>query len=180
MGTGYLLSDRYDAALPFFEAVISMTDLSSLMVYAVALRNAGVCYARLGDFDRAIAVQRSSSRSTSNAVRASTWNRRWAFSAPRTCSTVRIVRRSRTCDARSGRGNPGRTVRGRSAMGRQSHDRSCLAGTVGRGRAHERGGQAPQREEPAHVRSSTTRFTGRRSRQDADRRSKRGHCTKRC
>ena len=59
-GYGYLLSERHDAALPFFEAVISMTDLSSLMVYAVALRNAGVCYARLGDFDRAIAVQRRS------------------------------------------------------------------------------------------------------------------------
>src|SRR4030095_4292781 len=59
-GTGFLLRDRYDEALPFFEAVISMTDLSSLMVYAVALRNAGVCYARLGDFDRAIAVQRRS------------------------------------------------------------------------------------------------------------------------
>ena len=59
-GTGYLVKDRYDEALPFFEAVISMTDLSSFMVYALALRNAGVCYARLGDFDRAIAVQRRS------------------------------------------------------------------------------------------------------------------------
>ena len=59
-GFGHLLGDRYDAALPFFETVMSMTDLSSLMVYAIALRNAGVCYARLGDFDRAIAVQRRS------------------------------------------------------------------------------------------------------------------------
>ena len=59
-GYGYLLSERYDAALPFFEAVMSMTDLSAYMVYAVALRNAGVCYARLGDFDRAIAVERRS------------------------------------------------------------------------------------------------------------------------
>jgi tetratricopeptide (TPR) repeat protein len=59
-GAGLLIRDRYDEALPYFEAVMSMTDVSSLMVYAVALRNAGVCYARLGDFDRAIAVlQRS-------------------------------------------------------------------------------------------------------------------------
>jgi len=56
-GAGYLITNRYDAALPFFEFVTSMSDLSSYMVYAVALRNAGVCYARLGDFDRAIAVQ---------------------------------------------------------------------------------------------------------------------------
>ena len=27
-----------------------MSDLSSFMVYAIGLRNAGVCYARLGDF----------------------------------------------------------------------------------------------------------------------------------
>ena len=59
-GAGYLLTDRYDAALPFFEAVTSMSDLSSHMVYAIGLRNAGVCYARLGDFDRAIAVQQRS------------------------------------------------------------------------------------------------------------------------
>jgi CHAT domain-containing protein/Tfp pilus assembly protein PilF len=59
-GFGHLLSNRYDAALPFFETVMSMTDLSSLMVYAIALRNAGICYARLGDFDRAVAVQRRS------------------------------------------------------------------------------------------------------------------------
>jgi len=59
-GAGYLVRDRYDEALPFFEAVMSMADLSAYMVYAVALRNAGVCYARLGDFDRAIAVERRS------------------------------------------------------------------------------------------------------------------------
>jgi len=59
-GYGYLLSGRYDAALPYFEAVMSMTDLSSFMVYAIALKNAGICYARLGDFDRAIAVERKS------------------------------------------------------------------------------------------------------------------------
>ena len=59
-GAGYLVRDRYDEALPFFEAVMSMADLSAYMVYAAALRNAGVCYARLGDFDRAIAVERRS------------------------------------------------------------------------------------------------------------------------
>lgn len=59
-GAAYLVRDRYDEALPFFETVIAMTDLSSLMVYAVGLRNAGICYARLGNFDRAIDVQRRS------------------------------------------------------------------------------------------------------------------------
>lgn len=60
LGAGYLFRNRFDEALPFFETVISMTELSSFMVYAIGLRNAGVCYARLGDFDRAIAVQRRS------------------------------------------------------------------------------------------------------------------------
>lgn len=60
LGTGFLMRNRFDEALPYFEAVIAMTDLSSLMVYAIALRNAGVCYARLGDFDRAVAVERRS------------------------------------------------------------------------------------------------------------------------
>jgi CHAT domain-containing protein/Tfp pilus assembly protein PilF len=60
LGAGYLFRNRFDEAVPFFETVISMTELSSFMVYAIALRNAGVCYARLGDFDRAIAVQQRS------------------------------------------------------------------------------------------------------------------------
>jgi len=59
-GAGLLVRDRYDEALPYFEHVIEMNDLSALMVYALALRNAGVCYARLGDFDRALTVQRRS------------------------------------------------------------------------------------------------------------------------
>jgi CHAT domain-containing protein/Tfp pilus assembly protein PilF len=59
-GAGYLQTDRFDAALPYFETVMAMDDVSSLMVYARALRNAGICYARLGNFDRAIAVQRKS------------------------------------------------------------------------------------------------------------------------
>ena len=59
-GMGYLLRNRADEALPYFERVVAMTDTSSLMVYAVALRNAGVSYARLGDIERAIAIQRRS------------------------------------------------------------------------------------------------------------------------
>jgi len=59
-GTGFLVQNRFDEALPFFETVMAMNDLSAFMVYALALRNAGACYGRLGDFDRAIAVQQQS------------------------------------------------------------------------------------------------------------------------
>jgi tetratricopeptide (TPR) repeat protein len=87
--------------LPFFEAVMSMTDLSSLMVYAIALRNAGVCYARLGDFDRAIAVERRSVEVNENrGPRVYLEQALGVLGAPLTCSMGRTPKRSRTCVVR--------------------------------------------------------------------------------
>jgi CHAT domain-containing protein len=58
LGMGDVVRNRLDEALPWFERVLSFTDLDQFTVYAVALSNAGSCYARLGEFDRALALQR--------------------------------------------------------------------------------------------------------------------------
>jgi CHAT domain-containing protein len=58
LGTGQLVRNRFDQALAFFERVLSFSDLADMTVYAAALNNAGICYSRLGLFDRAVAVQR--------------------------------------------------------------------------------------------------------------------------
>jgi CHAT domain-containing protein len=58
LGAGDLLRDRFDHALQSFERALSFNDLENQLVYAVALTNAGICYQRLGEFDRAIDVQR--------------------------------------------------------------------------------------------------------------------------
>ena len=57
LGMGRMVRNRYDDALPYFERVVSLADLSGLSVYAASLNNAGTCYQRLGQFDRALAVQ---------------------------------------------------------------------------------------------------------------------------
>jgi CHAT domain-containing protein len=57
LGAGDLLRNRYDQALQHFERALSFKDLESQLVYAVALTNAGICYQRLGEFDRAIDVE---------------------------------------------------------------------------------------------------------------------------
>ncbi|HEY1308784.1 MAG TPA: CHAT domain-containing protein [Vicinamibacterales bacterium] len=56
LGMGRLVRNRFDEALPFFETVISLDRLMPQLVHVRALINAGLCYARLGDIDRAIAV----------------------------------------------------------------------------------------------------------------------------
>jgi tetratricopeptide (TPR) repeat protein len=58
LGYGQLIRKRYDAALTWLERALALTELRDLTVYADALSNAGLCYARLGLFDRAIAAQR--------------------------------------------------------------------------------------------------------------------------
>lgn len=60
LGMGSLVRGRWDEALPRFERVLSFRDLEQLTVYTGALGNAGICYARLGEFDRALAIQRRS------------------------------------------------------------------------------------------------------------------------
>ena len=62
LGMGGFVRGRWDEALPRFERVLSFQDLESLAVYAAALSNAGMCYSRLGEFDRALATQRRSVR----------------------------------------------------------------------------------------------------------------------
>jgi len=60
LGMGRVVRNRYDAALPLFERVLSLPGLERLTVYGAALNNAGICYSRLGEFDRAVAVQQRS------------------------------------------------------------------------------------------------------------------------
>ena len=62
LGMGSVVRGRWDEALPFFLRVIAFDDLQPLSVYAAALLNAGICYARLGEFDRAVELQRRSVR----------------------------------------------------------------------------------------------------------------------
>lgn len=56
-GMGRLSSNRFDEALTFFEPVMAMSSIAGDMLHATALSNAGVSYARLGEFDKAIEVQ---------------------------------------------------------------------------------------------------------------------------
>jgi tetratricopeptide (TPR) repeat protein len=58
LGFDQLVQKRYDAALSWLEQVLALNDVRDLTVYADALNNAGICYARLGLFERAIAAQR--------------------------------------------------------------------------------------------------------------------------
>jgi CHAT domain-containing protein len=58
LGMGQLVRNRFDQALPFFERVLAFSDLSATSIYAKALNNVGICYSRLGQFERAIVVQR--------------------------------------------------------------------------------------------------------------------------
>jgi tetratricopeptide (TPR) repeat protein len=57
LGLGKYNAGRWDEAALQFERALAFTDLTPMTVYATALNNAGMCYARLGDFDRAVAVQ---------------------------------------------------------------------------------------------------------------------------
>jgi len=60
LGMGAVVRTRWDEALPRFERVLTFKELDSLSVYSAALSNAGLCYSRLGEFDRALAIQRRS------------------------------------------------------------------------------------------------------------------------
>ncbi|MGH9370144.1 MAG: tetratricopeptide repeat protein, partial [Vicinamibacterales bacterium] len=57
LGIGRRVRDRFDEALPYFERAAALTRVTT-RIRAVALTNLGICYTRLGDYDRAIAVQR--------------------------------------------------------------------------------------------------------------------------
>jgi CHAT domain-containing protein/tetratricopeptide (TPR) repeat protein len=57
LGMGRLSRNRFDEAATWFEQALAIADLENTTAYAAALNNAGVCYARLGDFDRAVTAQ---------------------------------------------------------------------------------------------------------------------------
>jgi CHAT domain-containing protein len=60
LGMSRLLRSRFDAALPYFERVLSFDEFDSYTLHATALTNRAMCYARLGEFDRAVtALQRA-------------------------------------------------------------------------------------------------------------------------
>jgi CHAT domain-containing protein/Tfp pilus assembly protein PilF len=58
LGMGHLVRNRCDEALGWFEQLLALPDIDQTTVYATALNNAGACYTRLGQFDRAVAAQR--------------------------------------------------------------------------------------------------------------------------
>ncbi len=58
LGMGQFVRHRWDEALQWFNRVLSFNDLDQFTVYAAALSNAGSCYARLGEFDQALELQR--------------------------------------------------------------------------------------------------------------------------
>lgn len=58
LGMSRLVRNRFDEALAFFERVLLDRSIESTLVYRIALSNAGICYSRLGDLDRAMALQR--------------------------------------------------------------------------------------------------------------------------
>jgi CHAT domain-containing protein/Tfp pilus assembly protein PilF len=57
LGRGRMARNRYDEALQYFDRVMAMQDASEWSIYALSSRNAGSCYQRLGQFDRAVALQ---------------------------------------------------------------------------------------------------------------------------
>jgi CHAT domain-containing protein len=57
LGISRLVRNRFDGALAFFERVLELKELETYTVYGTALSNAGLSYARLGEFDTAAALQ---------------------------------------------------------------------------------------------------------------------------
>lgn len=57
LGLGNHRLERYDAAATWFEQALAFDEFATHMSYAAALSNAGMSYARLGEFDRARTLQ---------------------------------------------------------------------------------------------------------------------------
>jgi CHAT domain-containing protein len=57
LGMGRLVRRRFDEALTWFERLVALPGVTDTTVYGAALNNAGICYARLGQLERAVAVQ---------------------------------------------------------------------------------------------------------------------------
>lgn len=57
LGMSRLLRNRYDEALAWLEPALGFSDIEETATYGKILNNAGICYARLGLFDRAVKTQ---------------------------------------------------------------------------------------------------------------------------
>lgn len=69
LGLGLVTRGRYDEALPYFEGVLADRALEGTSVHAAALNNAGLCHARLGQFERAVTLQQEAIRTQSQRRR---------------------------------------------------------------------------------------------------------------
>lgn len=58
LGYGRLRIGRYDEALNWLERGLALSDFERTQAYATAITNAGICYSRLGLFDRAMNVHK--------------------------------------------------------------------------------------------------------------------------
>ncbi len=58
LGMGFVVRSRFDEALPYFERILALGELDGMTVSGLASNNAGICLARLGQYDRAEAAQR--------------------------------------------------------------------------------------------------------------------------
>lgn len=58
LGMGQSMRGRFGEALEYLEPVLALRGMEQHLRYAVALSNAGLSYARLGEFDRALELQR--------------------------------------------------------------------------------------------------------------------------
>lgn len=58
LGMGQFVRDRFDEALGYFEPALALKGIDADLRYVTALSNAGASYARLGEFDRALELQR--------------------------------------------------------------------------------------------------------------------------
>ncbi len=58
LGMSYVVRNRYDEALSWFEQVLALHSIEGDSIYGTSLYNAGLSLARLGQFDRAEALQR--------------------------------------------------------------------------------------------------------------------------
>jgi CHAT domain-containing protein/tetratricopeptide (TPR) repeat protein len=61
LGMSYVVRNRFDEGLAWFERVLALDDLDGTTVYGQSLNNAGLCLARLGQFETAEIFQRRAS-----------------------------------------------------------------------------------------------------------------------
>lgn len=63
LGRAYVGLDRHDQALTYLKTAVDLTHVT-MRIRSVALYNAGICYTRLGDFDRALTMQQQAAQAS--------------------------------------------------------------------------------------------------------------------